>query len=74
MMKTGSLVAVHRFPIVVASSVVEHRLSSLGSVVLSQAQLPCGMWNLPRPGIKLMSRALAGRFSTTGPPGKSRAT
>ena len=26
---------------------------------------------VPRPGIKLMSPALAGRFSTTGPPGKS---
>ena len=30
-----------------------------------------GMWLLPRPRIKLMSPALAGRFLTTGPPGKS---
>ena len=29
------------------------------------------MWNLPRPGIKPMSPALAGRFLTTEPPGKS---
>ena len=29
------------------------------------------MWNLPRPGIGSMSPALAGRFFTTGPPGKS---
>ena len=29
------------------------------------------VWDLPRPGIKPMSRALAGRFLTTGPPGKS---
>ena len=28
------------------------------------------MWDLPRPGIKPMSPALAGRFLTTGPPGK----
>ena len=30
-----------------------------------------GMWNLPRPGIKPVSPALAGRFLITGPPGKS---
>ena len=30
-----------------------------------------GMWNLPRAGIKPMSSALAGRFLTTGPQGKS---
>ena len=29
------------------------------------------MWDLPGPGIKSMSPALAGRLSTTGPPGKS---
>ena len=34
-------------------------------------QVPCGMWNLPGPGIKPMSPALAGRFLTSGPPGKS---
>ena len=28
-------------------------------------------WGLPRPGIKPLSSALAGRFLTTGPPGKS---
>jgi len=28
------------------------------------------MWDLPIPGIKPMSPALAGRFLTTGPPGK----
>ena len=27
-----------------------------------QAQLLCGMWDLPEPGIKLMSSALASRF------------
>ena len=29
-----------------------------------------GMWDLPRPGLKPVSPALAGRFSTTAPPGK----
>ena len=29
------------------------------------------MWDLPRPGIKLISSALAGGFLTTGPPEKS---
>ena len=30
-----------------------------------------GMWDLPRPGLKPLSPALAGRFLTTAPPGKS---
>ena len=29
------------------------------------------MWNLPRPGIEPMSPAQAGRFLSTGQPGKS---
>ena len=33
--------------------------------------LPCSMWDLPGPGIKSVSPALAGRFLTTGPLGKS---
>ena len=44
-----------------------HGLSSCGSQVL----LLRGMWDLPRPGIKLMFPALAGGFLTTAPPGKS---
>ena len=28
------------------------------------------MWDLPRPGLEPTSPALAGRFSTTAPPGK----
>ena len=32
------------------------------------------MWDLPRSGIKPMSPALAGRFLTTGLPGKSGLT
>ena len=42
------------------------RLSNCGS----WAQLLRGMWDLPRPGHEPMSPALAGRFSTTAPPGK----
>ena len=42
------------------------RLSSCGS----QAQLLRGLLDLPRPGLEPMSPELAGRFSTTAPPGK----
>ena len=35
------------------------------------AQLLCCMWDLPRPRVEPVSPALAGRFSTTVPPGKS---
>ena len=63
-------VAVCRLLIVVASLVAEHglqvrRLSSCGS----QAQLLCGMWDLPGPGFEPVSPALAGRFLTTVPLG-----
>ena len=56
---------------IAASLVVEHRLQtrrlrSCGS----RAQLLRGMWDLPRPGLEPVSPALAGRFSTTAPPGK----
>ena len=59
-------------PLTIAASLVaEHRLqtrrlSSCGS----QAQLLRSMWYLPRPGLEPVSPALAGRFSTTAPPGK----
>ena len=55
---TTSLVAEHRLQ--------TRRLSSCGS----RAQLLRGMWDLPRPGLEPVSPALAGRFSTTVPPGK----
>ena len=32
--------------------------------------MPRGMWDLPGPGIKPVSPALAGGFFTTEPPGK----
>ena len=50
------------------SRALEHRLSSCGS----RAQPLRGMWDLPRPGLKPVSPALAGGFLTTVPPGKPR--
>ena len=70
--KWGALFIAVRGPLTTAASLVaEHRLqtrrlSSCGS----RAQLPRGMWNLPRPGLEPVSPALAGRLSTTAPPGK----
>ena len=55
---TASLVAEHRLQ--------TRRLSNCGS----RAQLLCGTWDLPRPGLEPVFPALAGRFSTTAPPGK----
>ena len=57
---TASLVAEHRLQM--------HRLSRCGS----RAQLLRGMWDLPGPGLEPVSPALAGRFSTTVPPGKPK--
>ena len=62
-----------------ASIVVAHGLSSCGSQALERrlsscgawAQLLRGMWDLPGPGLEPVSPALAGRFLTTAPPGKS---
>ena len=53
-------------------------LKSMGFRVWTQYLWCMGLlfhctWNLPRARIKPMSPALAGRFSTTGPPGKSYA-
>ena len=70
--KRGLLFIAVRGPLTtVASLVAEHRLqtrrlSSCGS----RAELLRSMWDLPRPGLEPVSPALAGRFSTTAPPGK----
>ena len=53
-------------PLVAEHRLQTRRLSSCGS----RAQLLRGMWDLPRPGLEPVSPALAGRFSTTAPPGK----
>ena len=68
----GPLLIAVRGPLPIAASLVaEHRLqtrrlSSCGS----RAQLLRGMWDLLRLGLEPVSPALAGRFSTTAPPGK----
>ena len=49
------------------SRALERRLNSCGA----RAQLLCGMWDLPVPGLEPVFRALAGRFLTTVPPEKS---
>ena len=70
--KRGPLFIAVRGPLTVTASVVaeqtlqKRRLSSCGS----RAWLLRGMWDLPRPGLEPVSPALAGRFSTTAPPGK----
>ena len=72
--KWGPLfIAVHGPLTIAASLVAKHRLqrrklSNCGS----RAQLLRGMWDLPRPGLEPVSPALAGRFSTTAPPGKPK--
>ena len=65
--KRGPLFIAVRGPLTIAASlVVEHRLQTRRlSNCSSRAQLLCGMWDLPRPGLEPMSPALAGRFSTT---------
>ena len=70
--KRGPLFIAVRGPYTIAASLVAEnrvqtrRLSNCGS----RAQLLCGMWDLPRPGLKPVSPALAGRVSTTAPPVK----
>ena len=70
--KGGPLFIAVRGPLTIAASLVaEHRLQTRRlSNCGSRVQLLHGMWDLPRPGLEPVSPALAGRFSTTAPPGK----
>ena len=70
--KWGPLFIAVRGPLTVTASLVaEHRLQTHGlSNCGSRAQLLRAMWDLPRPGLELVSPVLAGRFSTTAPRGK----
>ena len=72
--KWGPLFIAVRGPLTIAASLVaEHRLQTRRlSNCGTRAQLIRGMWDLPRPGLEPVSPALAGRFSTTAPPGKPR--
>ena len=65
--KRGPLPITAHGPLTIAASLVaEHRLSNCGS----RAQPLRGTWDPPRPGPEPASPALAGRLSTTAPPGK----
>ena len=68
----GTLFIVVRGPLTIAASLVaEHRLQTCRlSNCGSRAQPLRGTWDLPRPGLELVCPALAGRFTTTAPPGK----
>ena len=70
--KRGPIFITVRGPLTIAASLVaEHRLQTRRlSNCGSWAQLLRGMWDPPRPGLKPVSPALAGRLSTTAPPGK----
>ena len=61
-----------RGPLTIAAFLVaEHRLQTRRlSNCGSRTQLLYGMWGPPRPGPEPVSPALAGRPSTTAPPGK----
>ena len=54
------------WPLLVEHRLQTRRLRNCGS----RAQLLRGTWDLPRPGLEPVSPALAGRLSTTVPPGK----
>ena len=73
--KRGPLFIVVRGPLTIPASLVsEHRLQTRKlSNCGSRAQLLRGMWDPPRPGLEPVSPALAGKFSTTAPPGKPTA-
>ena len=72
--KWGPLFIAVRGPLTIAASLVaEHRLQTRRlSNCGSRAQPLRGTWDLPRPGLEPVFPALAGRFSTTAPPGKPR--
>ena len=70
--KRGPFFIAVRGPLTIAASpTAEHRLQMCRlSNCGSQAQPLHGMWDPPRQGLEPVSPALAGRFSTTAPPGK----
>ena len=73
--KQGPLFIAVDGPLTIATPLVaEHRLQTRRlNNCGSQDQLLHGMWDLPRPGLEPVCPALAGRFSTTAPPGKPQA-
>ena len=70
--KRGPLLIAVRGPLTIAASpIAEHKLQTRRpSNCGPRAQSLRGTWDPPRPGLEPVSPALAGRFSTTAPPGK----
>ena len=70
--KWGPLFIAVRGPLTIAAPpIAEHRLQTRRlSNCGSRAESLRGMWDLPGPGLEPAFSALAGRFSTTAPPGK----
>ena len=68
----GPLFIAVRSPLTIAASlVVEHRLQTHRLSNCGPRSQPLrGMWDPPRPGLEPVSPALAGRLSTTVPPGE----
>ena len=64
--KRGPLFIAVRGPLTIAASLpAEHRLQTRRlSNCGSRAQLLCGMWDPPRPGLESVPPALSGRLST----------
>ena len=64
-------IAVRGPPTIAAPPIAEHRLQAHRlSNCGSRAQSLRGTWDPPRPGLEPAFPALAGRLSTTEPPGK----
>ena len=74
--KRGPLLIVVCGPLIIAASpVAEHRLQTRRlSNCGPRTQSLRGMWDPPRPGLEPASPTLAGRLSTTAPPGKPMIT
>ena len=72
--KWGPLFIAVRGPLTIAASLVGSIGSRrAGSVIVAHGpMLLRGMWDPPRPGLEPALPALAGRLSTTAPPGKPR--
>ena len=69
--KRGPLSIAVRGPLIIAASpAAEHRLQTRRPSSRGPRAQPRGMWDPPRPGLEPAPPALAGRPSTTAPPGK----
>ena len=65
----ASVAAEHRLEGVTAAAVAGPGSRAQANSCGAQAQLLCGMWDLPGSGIQPMSPELAGGLFTTEPPG-----